>query len=63
MALKQKDYRAAQEHFERAAPFYGDDKEFNLCFETTRLLNAVRTELAGPASTDKIDIEEVFSDG
>ena len=62
-ALKHRDYKVALEQFEKAAPFFEGDKEFNLCFETTRLLVAVRDEMARLKQDDKLDVEEVFSNG
>ncbi len=63
-ALKDKDYRKAAEYFDRAAPFFAENREFNLYRETTRLLLAVKRELgAEPESDDELVIEEVFSNG
>ncbi len=63
LALKAKDYIAACEHFKKAAPYYQNDKEFNLFFETTLLMVEVQNELARLEEVDKIEIEEVFSNG
>ena len=63
LALKQKDYKTAIEQFESAAPYFNDNKEFSILFETTRLLSAVKQELARPKNHDRLDIEEVFSNG
>ncbi len=63
LALKRKDYATALEQFEIAAPFFGEDKEFKLYLETTRLLVKVKEALARNKTGDKIDIEEVFSNG
>lgn len=63
MALKRKDYRTALEQFEKAAPYFSEDKEFNIYLETTRLLLAVKDEIARPRTHERLDIEEVFSNG
>ena len=63
LALKQKDYQKAVEQFESAAPYFKDDKEFNIFLQTTWLLVTVKSELARPKNHDKLDIEEVFSNG
>ena len=46
LALRNKDYRAAVEFFDRAAPYFTENKEFNLLRETNRLLVAVKERLA-----------------
>jgi hypothetical protein len=63
LALRQKDYRTAAEEFEVAAPYFKEDKEFNILRETTLLLLAVKEELARPGNQDRLDIEEVFTSG
>lgn len=62
-ALKSKDYSAASEHFKKAAPFFKNDKDFNLYYETTCLLVAVKKELAQQNNEGNIEIEEIFSNG
>ena len=63
LALKRKDYKTAIEQFESAAPYFNSNKEFSILFETTRLLVAVKQELARPINHERLDIEEVFSNG
>ncbi len=63
LALKRKDYKTAIERFEKAAPYFKDDKEFNIFLQTTRLLVAVKDELARPMNHERLDIEEVFPNG
>lgn len=63
LALKRKDYAAARNLFDKAAPAFADDKEFNLYRETTRLLLVVKERLAKLDNEDKIEIEETFSNG
>lgn len=63
LALKRRDYRSALEQLEQAAPYFGDDREFALYRETTRLLLTVKKELARPGNQERLDVEEVFSDG
>ncbi len=63
VALKNKDYRLAVEEFDKAAPFFREDKEFALLRETTRLLVTVQNEIATQTKSERLEIEEVFSDG
>ena len=63
LALKRKDYVSESEHFKKAAPYFENDKEFNLYFETTRLLLEVKRELGKLEKEDKLEIEEIFSNG
>jgi hypothetical protein len=62
-ALKRKDYQAATSHFDAAADYFKNNREFTLLRETTRLLLAVRRERQRWESADRIEIEEVFSHG
>jgi hypothetical protein len=63
LALKRKDYVSASENFKKASPYYENNKEFNLFYETTRLLVEVKTELGKVNVEDNIEIEEIFSNG
>lgn len=63
MALKRKDFISASEHFKKAAPYFENDREFNLFYETTQLLVDVKKELGRYEKDDKIEIEEIFTDG
>ncbi|RKX28220.1 MAG: hypothetical protein DRP47_04880 [Candidatus Zixiibacteriota bacterium] len=63
LALKRKDYRTASDHFDRAASGFKTDREFNLYRETTRLLLAVKREIAVLEKEDKLEIEEAFPNG
>ncbi|UCG61808.1 MAG: hypothetical protein JSV52_00530 [Candidatus Zixiibacteriota bacterium] len=63
LALKQKNYGAAVEHFESAAHHYRGNREFGILLETTRLLVAVKEQLARPMNHERLDIEEVFPNG
>lgn len=63
LALKRKDFVSASEQFKTAAPFFENDKEFNLFYETTRLLVEVKKELGKINVEDNIEIEEIFSNG
>lgn len=63
MALKCKDYVSASEHFKVAAPFFENDKEFKLFYETTQLLVEVKKELGKIERVEKLEIEEIFSNG
>ncbi len=63
-ALKDKQYRLAEDYFEKAATFFENNQEFNLLWESTRLLLAVKEEIAATeGDNDTLIIEEVFSDG
>lgn len=63
MALKRKDYGSASEYFEMAAPYFRGNKEFRLLRETNRLLLAVKKELKNPGIENRIEIEEMFTNG
>ena len=63
-ALKQKRYTEAVSYFERAAGYFENNREFSLLRETTRLLVALKRELATVGDEeDTLIIEETFSDG
>jgi len=63
-ALKGKHYRTAANYFEQAAGFFENNAEFGLLRESTRLLVAVKGEIAAAEKRDDaLIIEEVFSDG
>ena len=62
-ALKHKDYPAAAEQFDKAAPFFEKDKEFGILRETTHLLVATKVELLSLVQQESLSIEESFSDG
>ena len=63
IALKRKEYGSASEYFEKAAPYFKGNKEFRLLRETNRLLLAVKKELKNPNVQNRLEIEEMFSDG
>jgi|WetSurMetagenome_2_1015567.scaffolds.fasta_scaffold1547202_2 hypothetical protein len=65
LALKHKEFRKAVDLFEEAAPGFENNQEFNLLWETTRLLVAVRDELKTREGgiEERIQIEEVYSYG
>ncbi len=64
LALKRKDYRVAIGYFERAAPHFETNKEFNLLRDTTRLLVEVKEKLSAlEIAEDRLEVEEVFSNG
>lgn len=63
LALKRKDYAAALDRFDLAAPEFAESKEFNLYRETTRLLLAVKEKLAEIENKDKSNIEETITHG
>jgi hypothetical protein len=61
-SLRDKKYGQACDYFGRAAAFFKDNKEFNLFHESTRLLVAVKEELAA-ADGPELVIEEDYSNG
>ena len=63
LALKSKDFKSASKYFEQAAPYFKKDKEFNLYFETTKLLVEVKKELGKVEIVDNLEIEEIFTHG
>ena len=62
-ALKNKDYMAAAEQFDKAAPFFEKDKEFGILRDTTHLLVATKVEIRKHEKQESLSIEESFSDG
>ncbi len=62
-SLKQRDYGTALSYFDQASERFGGEKEFNLLRETTRVLVAVKNELAGLRAKHDSEsiIEEVFN--
>jgi outer membrane protein assembly factor BamD (BamD/ComL family) len=62
-ALKNKDYPAAAEQFDKAAPFFEKDKEFGILRETTHLLIVTKVELKKLEQQESLSVEESFSDG
>lgn len=63
-ALKQKRYAEAVTYFERAADYFENNREFSLLRETTRLLVALKRELATVRNDeDTLITEETFSNG
>ena len=62
LALKNKDYRLAADEFEKAAPHFKHDREFNLIMETNRVLVAVKKKIAVEES-DAIEVEEALPYG
>jgi len=62
LALKNRDYRRAAVEFEKAAPYFSEDREFNLIMETNRVLVAVKEKIAAEDS-DQIEVEEILPYG
>ncbi len=63
LALKKKEYLQAFENFEKAAPYFANNKEFTLYHDTTKLLVEVKRKLGTLSEDDKIEIEEIFTHG
>ena len=61
--LRHKDYLAAMKQFDIAAPYFADHKEFNLLWETTRLLVEVKRNLGTLIVEDRLEIKENFTSG
>ncbi len=62
-ALKDKEYRFAADLFEKAAPFFKDNREFELLKETNRLLLVVKQRLAEFDEEETEVIQESLTDG
>ena len=63
LALKHKDYASASDCFEKAVDGFRNDREFTLLRETTKMLVAVKQEIAAYENEDRLEIEEEFSNG
>lgn len=63
LALKQKEYSQALESFEKAAGANGTNGEFNLLYQSTRLLIKVKNELAGETLTKPLEEKELIING
>jgi hypothetical protein len=64
-ALRNKQYGQAAGHFDRAAEFFGNNREFSLLKETTNLLLEVKKTIAAAEgrNDDALVIEETLIDG
>jgi len=64
-ALRDKQYGQAVGHFDRAAENFGNNREFSLLRETTRLLLEVKRTIAAAEgrNDDVLTIEETLSYG
>jgi hypothetical protein len=64
-ALRDKQYGPAVGHFDRAAEVFGNNREFSLLRETTRLLLEVKRTIAAAEgrNDDVLTIEETLSYG
>ena len=64
-ALRDKQYGPAVGHFDRAAEVFGNNREFSLLRETTRLLLEVKQTIAAAEgrNDDVLTIEENLIDG
>ena len=63
LALKLKDYQKAVENFDRAAVNFGTNGEFNLLYQSTRLLMEVKQELAGATMKNPSEEKELIING
>jgi hypothetical protein len=64
-ALREKQYQQAAGYFDQAAEFFGNNQEFQLLRETTRLLLEVKRELAAAEGKENGSptTEEILIDG
>ena len=64
-ALKDKDYAAAAEFFDKASDKFGTDAEFNLLRESTRLLVSLKQRIGcrDSKTNEEFIVEEVFANG
>ncbi len=63
LALKNRDYQTAVQKFAKASGHFGTNKEFDLFYQTTQLLLAVKQELRlEPGSYEVVD-KELMRDG
>ncbi len=63
LALKRKDYQKAVENFETAIREFGTNSEFNLLYQSTRLLLEVKQELTGAAKNIPSAEKELIING
>jgi hypothetical protein len=63
VALRNKDYENALKSFEKAAPNFGTNSEFNLLYESTRLLVEVKMAISKNAASTAIDEKELIING
>jgi len=63
LALKNKDYQTAVMKFAKASGDYRTNEEFDLLYQTTQLLLAVKQELALEARDIEIAGKELLTNG
>ena len=63
LALKSKDYLKALASFEKGAQTFGTNGEFNLLYQSTRLLVEVKKELAGAVENNPLEEKEFIING
>ena len=63
LALRRKDYLKALVSFEKAAQAFGTNGEFNLLYQSTRVLVEVQNELAGVAVNNPLEEKELIVNG
>ena len=63
LALKKRDYKTAMSCFGSADGDFGTNSEFNLLYQTTKLLLAVRTELEAKTVSDIETKKEMIING
>ncbi len=59
--LRQKEYAKAVESFEKAAKDFGTNSEFNLLYQSTRLLFEIKRELAATARISSDEKELIIN--
>ncbi len=63
LALKNRDYQTAVMKFAKASGDFGTNEEFDLLYQTTQLLLAVKQELALEAEDIEIAGKELMTNG
>ncbi|MEW5796902.1 MAG: hypothetical protein AB1772_11155 [Candidatus Zixiibacteriota bacterium] len=64
-ALSERRYQQAAGYFDQAAEFFGNNQEFLLLRDTTRLLLEVKREIAAAEKSENVapNTEEILIDG
>ena len=63
LALKKRDYQTAVVKFAKASGDFGTNEEFDLLYQTTQLLLAVKQELGPEPESFEVVNKELMRDG
>jgi len=63
LALKKRDYQTAVAKFAKASGDFGTNEEFDLLYQTTQLLLAVKQELGPEPESFELVNKELMRDG